>query len=256
MKPRRYPLLTAAALAVVTVLTWAAPASAAVDPIPLDDGNKGLVSATGSTGDTYTFTTTSRYWSGVLVKSEAMTAGGSDYDMTVADDASKAVLATSTYGSGVMDFVVVDSNLRAPGTYQLTTKLYSGSGWTDIWFRQKNEILPGLSSAPAPVYTVTDQWLMVKDVYLAAGECLGVKAWRFADSAGQMMVMASDPAHPVQGRSAGQATVGWSQSDGNSTVKTLRYTAPRAGWYGFVISNLPTDIPNTNTTVQYQRTTC
>jgi hypothetical protein len=243
--------------AFVVALTWvvcAAGPALADPPIPLGDDNKGSGGATGSPGSVFSLTTDGPYWSAVVVLNGASGGSSVDYDMSIADNSGN-LLARSAYGASVMDFVAIDSNLRAPGPYLLTVSRYNFSGssyWFDIWFRQQNLILG--PAAGAPVNTLDEQWVMIRDVYLNAGDCLAVNAWRFGQSTGQMLVMASNPNKPVQGRGDAVAAVSYQPTD--TGTKTLRYTATRAGWYGFVISNMPTGIPDSNTTVQYQRTTC
>jgi hypothetical protein len=253
MSRRRVRLVSALLVVAACVVGGAGPAAADA-PVPLDDGNKGSGSAVGSPGMTFSLTTTSPYWSAIVVKNETMDGAAVDYDMSITDGAGTP-LAGSSYGAGVMDFVAIDSNLRPPGPYLLKVNRFSFSGssyWFDVWFRQQNQILGRVVNAP--VYTLDEQWVMIRDVYLNAGDCLAVNAWRFGQSTGQMLLMASNPAKPVQGR--GDAVVSVSYRPTDTGMKTLRYTASRAGWYGFVISNLPTGIPDQNTTVQYQRTSC
>lgn len=250
---RRWVRLVSGLLVVVACVAGAAGPAAAGAPVPLDDGSKGSGSGVGSPGMTFSLTTTSPYWSAIVVKNETLDGAAVDYDMSIADGAGTP-LAASSYGAGVMDFVAIDSNLRAPGPYLLNVNRFSSSGssyWFDIWFRQRNQILGGALNV---AYTLDDQWLQIRDVYLNAGDCLAVSAWRFGQSTGQMLLMASNPAKPVQGR--GDAVVSVSYQPTDTGMKTLRYTATRAGWYGFVITNLPTGIPDPNTTVQYERTSC
>ncbi|WP_412539099.1 hypothetical protein R8Z50_25025 [Longispora sp. K20-0274] len=221
-------LLSATVLALAVVLVPSGPAMA--DPVPLD-ANGRLEVAAGTTGATYSLTTTSRYWSAVWVRPTTEPGKSVDYDLSLLDGAG-ATVGGSALGSDLVDFVAVDSNLRATGAYQAQTRYYAGTGGYQIGFAQPNETLPAMSQ-PQPVYQMdSPHWPMaIRDVYLAAGECLGVNVWG-GSAYGDVLVLASDPANPVRSRSQAAVRLPIHTTTGTQTV---RYTAPRAGWYALAI---------------------
>jgi len=251
---RSLRLLLTMSIAVAFATVIPLPTAAWADDWWVSDSNKGWTSTTGTLADNVGFATTIPHWSAVVMLSE----GNADYDMSAVDPVSGRVLASSNLGAASMDVIAVNSIVRPPGQYLLKVKQYSGdaNGFYSMWFRQRGQVLAP-AGTNSPVQTLDDQWVMIKDVYLKAGECLAVRAFKFGYSTGDMMLMSADPTRPVQGRSEAVARVSYSPSD-NGTAKTLRYTAPTAGWYGFMIANLPSWRPGQtiDDALQYQRSTC
>jgi hypothetical protein len=251
-RPLRLLLTMSVAVAFAAVVP--APTAAWADDWWVSDGNKGWVSTTGTLADNVGFATTIPHWSAVVM----LNGGNADYDMSAVDPATGQVLASSAIGAAGMDVIAVNSIVRPPGQYLLKVKQYSGgpNGFYNMWFRQRGQVLPA-AGTNSPIQTLDAQWVMIRDVYLKAGECLAVRAFKFGYSTGDMMLMSADPARPAQGRTEAVARVSYSPAD-NGTAKTLRYTAPTAGWYGFMIVNLPTYRPGStdDDVLQYQRSTC
>ncbi|GIG61646.1 hypothetical protein Lfu02_60180 [Longispora fulva] len=239
-------LLTATVLSLAVVLVPTGPALAG--PVPLGPNTR-LEVGDGTTGATYALSTTSNYWSAVWVRPTTNPGKSVDYDVTLLDGAGAAV-GGSALGADLVDVVAIDSNLRTPGAYQAQTRYYAGTGGYQIGFAQPNEILPPMTQAQ-PVYEMdSPHWpLALRDVYLAAGECLAVTVWG-ASSYGDVMVLASDPANPVRSRAQAAARVPIHTTTG---IQTLRYTAPRGGWYGFAIVD---DNVFFYGTLRYQRVAC
>jgi hypothetical protein len=105
--------VAAAAIAVVLLQSQAAYASTS-----LADG--AVVNTNAATAD-YTFNTTSYYWSVVALSTTV------DYDLRLYDS-NGTPLGSSTYGTGVTDFVAINSNLRPLGSYRATVNHFAGTG--------------------------------------------------------------------------------------------------------------------------------
>jgi hypothetical protein len=223
-----------AASVLATVLVAGSPAQAETC-LPLDTRGETSVGI-GTVEHCNTFETTTTHWSAVALKSEPWDSSYVDYDLTVTDSAGTK-LAESRLGGTTIDFVAIDSHRRPLGTYVARGKLYGGHGYYDLRFDKGGESLVSL-----PVYQM-NKMVQVKDLWVSAGQCVAVKAWNFAYNTGAMHVMASDPAQPasyVQPKASAVATTTFSPADVNNAdggSKTLRFTASRSAWYGFVITN-------------------
>ncbi|MDT5033665.1 MAG: hypothetical protein QOC94_3836 [Actinoplanes sp.] len=226
---------TAAVAAVMTAVVLAAePAVAATalsDYAPVTSRDTG----------TYPFTTRTHYWSAVGLRPAA----GVDYDLTIRDPGG-ASLGLSTYGSGVVDFVAIDSNLAPLGDYQAVVSRFSGSGSYDVMLAQgehaANSSTPTGMQAGAP-----GRPLAVNDIYLRQGQRLALFADKVFGADGSVgprpadfgfFLLASTPGSYY--RSRAQAMTPALDLE-TSAQWCKRYSAPRAGWYGIVMTNTRTD---------------
>jgi hypothetical protein len=189
-----------------------------------------------ATSQTYQFDTVSDYWSVVAVATSV------DYDLRLMD-VGGATLATSTYGTGVTDFIAINSNLRPLGTYYATVSHYAGTGSYYVEQRQGHTVttLPvpdndGVTGAGDPdlafASVKSQDVISVSDIYLTAGQQFWVNA---SDPGQQFYFLESNPADPSTFiRSRWQATnvSGTSESEG-CTLYTANYT----GWHGLVEVN-------------------
>jgi hypothetical protein len=189
-----------------------------------------------ATSQTYTFNTVSHYWSVVAVATSA------DYDLRLMD-VGGATLATSTYGTGVTDFIAINSNLRPLGTYYATVTHFAGTGSYYVEQREGNNItgIPwpdndGVTGAGDPdlaFASVNSQDVIsVSDMWLVAGQQFWVNA---SDPGQSFYFLESNPNDPstfIRSRWQAANVAGTSESQG-CTLYTANYT----GWHGIVEVN-------------------
>lgn len=223
----RSGFLIAAVMATVLV------SQAAYASTPLPDAT--VITSNAATG-TYTFNTVSDYWSIVAVATSA------DYDLRLYDVAG-ALLGTSDYGTGVTDFIAINSNLRPLGTYSATVNHYSGTGSDYVEQRQghtitalpvpDNDGVTGPSDPDLAFASVNSQDVAsVSDIYLAAGQ----QFWVNVANTGQTFFMLesnpSDPSTFIRTRVQATAIANTRTAQG-CTLYTANYT----GWHGLVEIN-------------------
>jgi hypothetical protein len=231
MSRRTSAALTCAALSLV-MITGAVPAQAGEDAKPprLRDYQPRFQAAPDPGGDMFRYPTTTKYWSVVSISPLSAT----DLDLRLyGDKGEDELLGTSVLGTGVADFLAVDSNHRDLDRYFPRVDYVSGdTGAYDIQLSQGSQTL----GAAAQEVDMTDNEIAaVRDTYLEAG-----KTYRFVLSPGSslmdadLFLMGSLPLTPetwVQSRSqAVKATFG---SPGAPVI--MQITAPRSDWYGLVI---------------------
>lgn len=202
---------------------------------------------TGTTTQSYSYTTQYDYWSVTAVQPTAT----SDYDLTLYD-AGGAPLASSTYGTGVTDFVAVDSNsgTRPFQTYYPSVNLYSpGSYWVQAQYGARTITLPtpthhgttGFSDPDIAYLTLnSDDVVSIADIYLTAGQSF----WAVSPSAAsQLYLLEADPSHPgtfVQSRYAATLRLHTQVID-NCTL----YTATTSGWHALtLVKDTPPTVTN------------
>ena len=180
----------------------------------------------------YGYNTTTIYWSAVAVRPPA----GSDYDLTLYDDRNQTVaLAGSAFGGSTIDFVVVDSNLRALGDYYPRAYVFAGSGSYSLELAQGAQIL---ATGSQTVTMGAAEIVAVRDSFLTAG--VPVTFTVTPTNGGQdpeLFVFGDDPAVPssfVKGRPS--ATVA-STVNGAGAAESVTFTPTRSGWYGVVVTN-------------------
>ncbi|MEV4843633.1 hypothetical protein AB0K20_10495 [Micromonospora matsumotoense] len=222
-------------LAGLLVVALAAPLpypGAAVAGTGLGDGDVLIA----RTAQDYTYRTYQRRWSVVAVQPTAT----ADWDLTLRDSAG-TTLATSWYGVGRTDFVVVDSTTghRPFGGYTAVVTAYTPGPY---WVQQRTDTTtitlppvthPGTTGAADPDLTfsslVDHDVVTVADLYLAAGESF----WANTTTAASSLLLAeSDPADPAT-FAQGRATVAARQHTQVLDGCTL-YTAQRTGWHALV----------------------
>jgi hypothetical protein len=180
----------------------------------------------------YGYSTSTIYWSVIAVRPPS----GADYDLALYDDrAQTASLASSTFGSSMVDFVAVDSNLRALGDYYPRVNLWSGFGSYQIELAQSAATLAAGSS---PVTMGSSNIVAVRDTFLTAG--VPVTLTVTPGNSGQnpeLFLMGDDPASaPTWVRSRASA-LSQSTANGPGVAETLTYTPTRTGWFGVVVVN-------------------
>lgn len=221
-------LIGALAGGLLLVLALPGVASASV---ALPDG----VVVYGTTGNDYTYTTSTPYWSVVAVQPRS-----GDVDMVLYSGST--ALNSSVQGTGRTDFVAVNSNpgARPLGAYHATVNPFSGSASHAVQLLQGRNviILPvpandGVSGAGDPDITFAvlsdDDVASVADIYLTAGQ----KFWAHTTSAGDSLyLLETNPASATtftrsrtQAAGAGHAVV-----DGCTL-----YTAAYTGWHGLAV---------------------
>jgi hypothetical protein len=181
-----------------------------------------------ATGGLYSATTGHNYWSVVAVYPPAT----QDYDLYL-NDANGNLLASSTYGSGVVDFVAIDSNHRPLGTYQATVRPFGGAtGPYTVEFADPGTILPrnGTTCCGEEYVFANGDFVTINDVYLSAGTEYGLQnAFH-----GELFLMGDDPANAstwVRGRAA---AVAHTSEVPSGAYGCALYRAPRSGWYGLI----------------------
>jgi hypothetical protein len=192
----------------------------------------------GTVTQSYQYTASVPYWSVTAV----VPTSTSDYDLYLYD-AGGALLADSTYGDGVTDFVAVDSNAgtrTAPQTYSPQVKQYApGQYWAEAQYGSSVVRIPtpthqgttGFSDPDIAFMTLTSNHVVsIADIYLTAGQSF----WATTPTAGnQMYLLEADPSYAstfVQSRL--EAGI----RDHTQVVDNCtRYTASLTGWHALVL---------------------
>ncbi len=222
-----FTAIAAAATATIVLVPQAAFADS-----PLADA----VVVTSSAANGYTFSTNTPYCSVVGVSTAA------DWDLKL-DDGGGTQLGQSVYGLGAVDFVAINSNLRAYGPYKASVVLFSGSAAYNVELRQGNTVatLPwpandGVSGAGDPdlgFATVSSaDVIRVVDVWLNAGESFWAKV---SNADAGFYFLESNPGSPstfIRSRAQAAGIAGTRTAQG-CTLYTAHYT----GWHGFVVVN-------------------
>ncbi len=188
---------------------------------------------TGTVNTTYAFSTTTNYWSVIGVATSA------DYDLSLYNSRN-ILLASSTYGTGLTDFIAINSNQRVLQSYTATVTHFAGSGSFYAEQRQGHTIttLPvsandGVSGPGDPdlAFAAVDSQdvLSVSDIYLTAGQ----KFWVNDSTVGQtFFLLESDPndiSTTIRTRSQATAIPNTRTAQGCTL-----YTANFTGWHGLV----------------------
>lgn len=178
------------------------------------------------------YNTSTIYWSVVGLRPPA----GTDYDLQLWDNrAQTTFLTSSAWGGSTVDFVAVDSNLRALGDYYPRVNLWSGTGSYQVELAQ-GAVTLGFGSTT--VFMGSSSVVLVRDVFLSAGVPVTLSV--APTNGGQnpeLFLLGSDPANAaswVQNRSSAVAS---STFNGAGVTETLVHTPVRSGWYGVVVTN-------------------
>jgi hypothetical protein len=220
--------LLAALCAVVVLTPGAAYASTALP--------NATVVTTSTAGD-YTFSTTSYYWSVVAIATPV------NYDLDLWVSNGRLPMDSSTQGTGLTDFIAINSNLRALGAYRAVVGHVSGIGSYSIEQVQgdtvttlpipANDGVSGPSDPDLAFAVVRSQDVIgISDVYLNAGDSFWVNTAGTDDG---FYFLESNPAVTstfVRSR-AQAATVPGTRTAQGCTLYTANYT----GWHGLVAVN-------------------
>jgi hypothetical protein len=187
--------------------------------------------ASGTAHD-YRYKTTVNYWSAVV----AWSPNAGDVDLALYDDkAHTQLLENSAWGSGMTDFVAVDSNQRAMGTYFPRIRTASGTGSYYVEFAEgADQLGAGVHQLPM----ASSDIVAVRDTYLLAGHTYTFTLEPGSLSQdGDMFLMQSNSGVPdtwVQGRSDAVASA---SGKGAGQTETFQFTPAVTDWYGLVIIN-------------------
>ena len=179
----------------------------------------------------FRYTTRTPYWS--VVATKPLT--GSDHDLRLYDNSPmNQLLGTSAYGGSTVDFIAVDSNLRALGDYYPRVSYWSGTGGHVTQLAHGSDILTTTSS---PTFTAS-RFLAVRDTYLVAGTPYTFTAQpstrRMNPSVFLMGSTAGDTTTYVRPRSTALVSAA---AGGAGASETFSFTPTASGWYGLVVLN-------------------
>jgi hypothetical protein len=194
----------------------------------------GYVYVTNAVSQAYTFNTVSKYWSIVGLATAA------DYDITLRNS-TNTIVASSTYGTGVTDWIAINSNDLPLDTYTATVTKYSGTGAYFLEQRQghtttalpvpDNDGVTGPSDPDLAFASVNSQdVLSVSDIYLTAGQKFWVDGGETTN--GTFFLLESNPADPstfIRTRYQASTIAGTSFAEGCTL-----FTANYSGWHGLV----------------------
>ncbi|HEY7223649.1 MAG TPA: hypothetical protein VH561_08685 [Micromonosporaceae bacterium] len=189
-----------------------------------------------STPDTYTFSTRLQYWSVVAVQPSA----GADFDLQVSDGAG-APLVGSYWGSGVTDFVAVNSTggARPLGGYRAQVTHFSGTGVYDVMFWEKRVVF-GVPTDPvggvATALGLQYGWpAAAYMIYLRQGQGFRVNESDYT----QVFLAGSTPGVPsTYVRSRSQLANAYVIADNVPAANGAHcrvFQATSAGWYSLII---------------------
>lgn len=226
---RRLRYTGAAALALVVVTAQTASAGA-----NLPSGSP----VTGTVTTQYQYTASYGYWSVTAV----VPTSTSDYDLYMYDK-NNSLLASSTYGDGVTDFVAVDSNAGTrtlPQVYNPQVKQYApGQYWVEAQYGATEVSIPAPTHQGTTGFSDTDirfislnsnHVVSIADIYLAAGQSF----WATTPvAANQLFLLEADTSVPS---TFVQSRVEASIRDHTQVVDNCtRYTATTTGWHALVL---------------------
>jgi hypothetical protein len=165
-----------------------------------------------------------------------------NYDLGVS--ASGTTLGSSSLRFPSLDFVAIDSNLRAPQGYlarvRKRTGSSSGTQYTIEYREGSSTFGAGRTVLPAD----DAHHAFVGDIFVFAGQTVSLSVAKdisfcpngIGPNYFHVFLMGSNPGAPVQGRSSRVAESGQFPMGQNGPCPlTLSYTATRSGYYGLVI---------------------
>ncbi len=212
--------------AVVLALALAGPARAACPTQVLTSGTAVPVSSTPALCQ---FAQSSAFWTAVAVRPQP----GADWDLFLYSGTTPepsctptGLLASSTAGVGVLDFVVGDFNHNAPGTYYPSVSRYSGGNATVQWDDGPDVIVPNGSAISGSM--ATSDLIRVWDVYMSTGTTYTFDFFPTNWSGAHLMLFANITGGTYwAGRSAAHFDV----------TGTTTFTPTTTGYYGLVLTN-------------------
>jgi hypothetical protein len=198
---------------------------------PLTFGVPGTYPVPPTTRHNYSMTTSTDYWSAVVIRP-----GTNDYDLSLYGDSGlTSLLAGSDYGTGVMDYTAIDSNRQALATYYPSVNQFAGSGTYDIEAAQGSTTLSAGSSTAT---MGTQDVASIRDSFQNAGVPVYVRVVpSSASQQGEVALLGDDPATAstwVQGRSAAKADSGVSAA---GQPFGFVYTPGVSEYYGLLLMN-------------------
>src|SRR5947207_1491939 len=154
--------MSGARIAAVAALPGVAQAAIAL-------GQDTVITATGSQPATqdYSFATTRSYWSAVLLNSALF---GQDYDLSVYSGGT--YLAGSFYDLNSLDFVAVNSNLRAPQTYTARVSKFSGTSTGSQYIIEYHEGSTTFGAGRTTLLASSARHAFIGDLWINAGTTL------------------------------------------------------------------------------------
>ena len=191
--------------------------------------------------DVYSMTTGHNYWSVVAIRPQ----GTSDLNLSLYD-ANNAFLNFSLQGINndgfaSVDFVAVDSNAgrRAfPANY--TARAFVQTTSPVKWNYNTEFVDPGqlLSAGDNSVFLGSANVANVRDIYVAAGQTVTIKAQpNFHGQYPEIFLMSSTAGKAFTFVRSRSEAVASAVAPGQDRAAQFSYTAPAAGYYGFVIVN-------------------
>ena len=180
----------------------------------------------------FSYSTSTIYWSVVALRPPS----GTDYDFSLYDErAQTTFLGSSAFGASMVDFVAVDSNLRALGDYYPRAQLWSGYGNYQIELAQGSATLPVGSTT---ITMASTNVVAVRDTYLTAGVPVTLTVTPGVGTQNpELFLMGSDPANSSTWVRPRSSAVSLSTANGPGVAETLTYTPTRTGWFGVVVVN-------------------
>jgi hypothetical protein len=182
----------------------------------------------------FSFNTTSIYWSVVALRPPA----GNDYDLQLYDDRPQgAFLNSSAFGGSTVDFIAVDSNLRALGDYYPRAQFFAGGGGS-----YQLELAQGTNTigvgTPVTVGMGTNNVAHVRDTFLTAGVAYTFRVTTSnAAQNPELFLMGDDPANAASFVAPRSFAVASSTAGGAGVAEQFTYTPTRTGWFGLVLIN-------------------
>ena len=181
----------------------------------------------------FRYDTSAPFWSATAIRPGQEV----DYDLRLFDGPNLTrVLASSNFGPGNVDYVVVDSRNRPLGDYYPQVSRYSGNSLYEIEAHHGGIIL---GDGRVSVTMTAREVVQIRDTFLSGSV---PTFFRIRPSNprqdGELFLHQSDPANPTtwaQGRYAGVAA---SAGAGPGSPEAFSHTSAAGGWHGLVLVNL------------------
>jgi hypothetical protein len=163
---------------------------------------------------------------------------GADTDLLLVDNAGPpVVILKSSYRPGsAVDFVAIDSNFRQFGDYYpwVSHATPSTSEYQIEVAQGRDQIFVGDSEL---VVMNPDQFVIVRDVFLSAGQTVTLTADPANSSDIELYLMASNSGDPNAWLRNSTDAAAIANAGGSGDSETIVYTAPNDGFYGLVVVN-------------------
>ena len=188
----------------------------------------GNFTAAGQTA-TYSYNQSVSYWSVVGIRPPST----SDFDIELSANTNfSPTLASSTLGTGKVDFIVADYNHSPTGAQYVRLKDYSGAGTYYVEYESGAHTL-GVPSNSGTLSWTSNEIVKVWDVYLQAGVTYTFKLRTLSGLQDYgISLYKSNTAAYYAGRSSAAAT---SDITASGTDEYFSYTPSVTDYYGFVV---------------------